>query len=49
MENGEFIAYKKVLLLGSKSTGKTTFSKWLKIGKFQENIAHTKEGNIIIY
>ena len=49
MENGEFIAYKKVLLFGSESTGKSTFSNWLKNGIFQENIAHTEEGNIIIY
>ena len=39
----DFISYKKVLLFGAKSTGKTSFSNLLKTGKFEENIAHSEE------
>ena len=40
----KYISYKKVLLLGAKSTGKSTFSNLLKVGKFKEDIPHTEEG-----
>ena len=43
----EYISYKKVLLFGSESTGKTSFSNLLKTGKFEENIEHTKESKVI--
>ena len=39
-----FISHKKVLLFGSKSTGKSTFVNWLEKGKFKENINQTEEG-----
>ncbi len=39
----DFISYKKVLLFGAKSTGKTSFVNLLKTGKFEENIAHSEE------
>ena len=41
-----FISYKKVLLFGAESTGKTSFVNLLKTGKFEENIAHSDEGKI---
>ena len=40
----KFISYKKVLLLGAESTGKSTFSNLLKGKRFKENITHTEEG-----
>ena len=43
----EYVSYKKVLLFGSKSTGKTSFSNLLKTGKFEENIKHTEESKVI--
>ena len=46
MENEKFFSFKKVLLFGSKGTGKSTLTNWLNNGIFQENI-HTEEGNII--
>ena len=39
-----FISHKKVLLFGSESTGKSSFSNRLKTGVFKDNIEHTKEG-----
>ena len=47
-ENPRFVSYKKVLLFGAESTGKSSFTMKLNEGKFQENIEHTKEGKIII-
>ena len=43
-EKPEYISYKKVLLFGAESTGKTSFANLLKKGKFEENITHTVEG-----
>lgn len=40
----EYISYKKVLLFGAESTGKTCFAKLLKIERFPEKITHTEEG-----
>ena len=42
--NSDFISYKKVLLFGAESTGKSSFTKLLKFGKFPEKISHTEEG-----
>ena len=39
-----FISYKKVLLFGTESTGKSSFTMRLKTGKFQEKIPHAEEG-----
>ena len=39
-----FVSYKKVLLFGAESTGKSSFSNRLKTGEFKDNIEHTKEG-----
>ena len=47
-EKPKYISYKKVLLFGAESTGKSSFTLRLKEGKFQENIEHSKEGKIII-
>ena len=47
MEDSDIISYKKVLLFGDESTGKTSFSKLLKFGKFPEKILHTEEGKAI--
>ena len=46
-EKPKFISYKKVLLFGAESTGKSSFTMKLKERKFQENIEHAKEGKII--
>ena len=46
-ERSDFISYKKVLLFGAASTGKTSFAKILEKGNFQENITHTDEGKVI--
>ena len=43
-EKPKFISYKKVLLFGAESTGKSSFTLRLKEGKFQEDIKPTKEG-----
>ena len=43
-EKPKFISYKKVLLFGAESTGKSSFTLRLKEGKFQEDIEPTKEG-----
>ena len=48
MEEQDFISFKKVLLFGEASTGKSTFTNLLKKEKFEENIANTEEGKIII-
>ena len=47
-EKPKYVSYKKVLLFGAESTGKSSFTMRLKEGKFQENIEQTKEGKIII-
>ena len=44
IDKPEFISHKKVLLFGSESTGKSSFSNILKTGVFKDNIDHTKEG-----
>ena len=43
-EKPKFVSYKKVLLFGAESTGKSSFTKLLKFGKFLEKISHTEEG-----
>ena len=43
-DDSDFISYKKVLLFGAESTGKSSFTKLLKFGKFPEKISHTEEG-----
>ena len=43
-EKPKFISYKKVLLFGTVSTGKSSFTMRLKKGKFQEKILNTEEG-----
>ena len=43
-EKPKFVSYKKVLLFGAESTGKSSFTLRLKEGKFQEDIEPTKEG-----
>ena len=40
----DYISFKKVLLFGAGSTGKTSFSIRLQTRKFKENIPHTQEG-----
>ena len=40
----KFVSYKKVLLFGAESTGKSTFSNLLKGKTFKEDIPHTEEG-----
>ena len=35
-DNSEFVSYKKVLVFGGESTGKTTLSNQFKNGKFSE-------------
>ena len=42
----DFISYKKVLLFGAESSGKSSFSNKLQGKKFQEDIIHTDEGKI---
>ena len=42
--NSDYISFKKVLLFGAESTGKSSFTKLLKFGKFPEKISHTEEG-----
>lgn len=32
----EFISYKKIVIFGAKSTGKTTFTNYIIKGKFSE-------------
>ena len=44
VEHSEFVSYKKVLLFGAESTGKSSLSKRLEKGKFVEDIAHTEDG-----
>ena len=39
-----FASYKKVLLFGAESTGKSSFSNILKTGLFKDDIKHTEEG-----
>ena len=51
MENGpEFVSYKKLLIFGTESVGKTTLTKSMEKGAFT-NESHTENGkqNIIIY
>ena len=45
----EFFSYKKVLLFGAESTGKSSFANRLKTGLFKDDIKHTEEGNKYIY
>ena len=40
-----YVSYKKVLLFGSESSGKTSFVERIKTGEFKENITHTPNGN----
>ena len=40
----EYFSYKKVLLFGAESTGKSSFSNRLKTGLFKDDIKHTEEG-----
>ena len=40
----EYISFKKVLLFGDKSSGKSSFSNILKTGEFPNNISPTKNG-----
>jgi GTPase SAR1 family protein len=44
----DYISYKKVLLFGDESTGKSSLAQRLAKGKFQENITHSNEGKTII-
>ena len=44
----DFFSYKKVLLFGDESTGKSSFANKLKGKKFKEDIEHTEEGKLII-
>ena len=43
-EKANYSSYKKVLLFGDESTGKSSLSKRLEKGKFIEDIAHTEDG-----
>ena len=45
-ERPRYISYKKVLLLGVKSTGKSSLSNRLEKGIFIENIEPKEEGKI---
>ena len=47
-EKYDFISYKKVLVFGAESTGKSSFAHRLSKGKFKEDLVHTQEGKIII-
>ena len=40
----DFVSYKKVLLFGSESSGKSTIVNRLKTGEFKGEIGHTKDG-----
>ena len=44
VKHSEFVSYKKVLLFGAESTGKSSLSKRLEKGKFIEDIANTEDG-----
>ena len=51
-ETPDFISYKKVLLFGAESVGKTSFSYILKSGgQYHDNLSHSEESNykILIY
>ena len=39
----DYVSYKKVLIFGAQSSGKSSFSERLKNGKFKENLQHTEE------
>ena len=39
----DFVSYKKVLLFGDQSTGKSSFTERLQKNKFIEDIVSTKE------
>ena len=41
--NQKYVSYKKVLLFGAKSKGKSSFSDLLMVGVFREDIQHTGE------
>ena len=43
----DFFSYKKVLLFGDESTGKSSFANKLKGKKFDEDIQHSEEGKLI--
>ena len=47
-DKSEYVSYKKLLIFGAESTGKSTLSKFLESGKFEDNITHTEESNAII-
>ena len=47
-EKVDFISYKKLLVFGAESSGKSSFAHRLSKGKFKENLVHTQEGKIII-
>ena len=44
-DNSEYTSYKKVLLFGAQSTGKSSLANKLKGISFEENINHTENGN----
>ena len=46
--SSEFVCYKKVLVFGAESTGKTTLTNQLKNGKFSEEKS-TIDGNYIFF
>ena len=43
-EKQNYICYKKVLLFGAGSTGKSSLAKRLQLGEYKGNITHTKDG-----
>ena len=47
-EKDDFISYKKLLVFGAESSGKSSFAHRLTKGKFKEDLVHTQEGKIII-
>ena len=48
MENGpEFVSYKKLLIFGTESVGKTTLTKSMEKGAFT-NESHTENGKLIL-
>ena len=43
-EKANYSSYKKVLLFGDESTGKSSLSRRLITNKFKEDIIHTENG-----
>ena len=48
-DESDYVCFKKLLLFGEKSTGKSSFSSILKRRKFQEDIAHTEDCRQLLF